>query len=149
MTTGKKRHEQGVTLLELLVALIVLIILTIATVSLLNPFKRAVKTDDAAGVLFTLMRQGRLQAITRRQFYAVVINTATSDQVYQLNNSTKNLTFLARSVSLVDMGRSAIQNDEEISLAKKTAKRGFCELRYRLADGDYSISIAGEKFYAT
>lgn len=64
------------------------------------------------------MRQGRLQAITRRQYYAVAINGSNTDQTLQLNNSTKNLKFPAKSVTLVDMGRITIQNDEEITLAK-------------------------------
>jgi hypothetical protein len=78
-----------------------------------------VKTDDAANGVYALMRQARIQAITRLQFYGVVINQNDTDQVIPLNNSNKNIKFLARSVSLVDMGSITKQDDEEIALTKR------------------------------
>jgi prepilin-type N-terminal cleavage/methylation domain-containing protein len=113
------KRDSGFSLIELLVALLILSILVALSVLTIVPFRRSVKTEDAAGLLFTVIRQGRLQAITRRQFYAVVINTSITNQSMQLSNSTKSLNFLSNSVSLVDMGRASIQNDEEISLARK------------------------------
>ncbi|MEW6732965.1 MAG: prepilin-type N-terminal cleavage/methylation domain-containing protein [Acidobacteriota bacterium] len=112
------RVESGFSLIELLIVILILTILVTLSVLTLSSNRRTVKTDDAAGAIYTLMRQARVQAITRRQFYAVVINVAGLDQTIPLNNSTKNLLFLANSVSLVDMGTISSVNDEEISLSK-------------------------------
>src|SRR2546423_255600 len=111
------RQDSGFTLIEVLVVLLLFFILSTLAIITLAPHRRMVKTDDAAGAVFTLMRQARIQAITRRQFYAVVINAASTNQVIPLNNSTKNIKFLANSVTLVDMGSISLQNDEEIALS--------------------------------
>src|SRR5438552_16341817 len=113
------RQHSGFTFFEVLVVLLLFLILATLSILTLAPHRRQVKTDDAASAVFTLMRQARIQAITRRQFYAVVINTAGTDQTIPLNNSTKNIKFNSKSVSLVDMGSITTQTDEEISLSKK------------------------------
>src|SRR6185369_877651 len=113
------KQNLGVSLFELLITLLILAVLVTLSVLTIAPFRRSVKTDDAAGAVYTLMRQARILAVTRRQFYTVVINTSSSDQVIPLNNSTKNIRFVARSVSLVDMGRLAPQDDEELVLSKR------------------------------
>ncbi|MEW6730636.1 MAG: hypothetical protein AB1489_04795 [Acidobacteriota bacterium] len=114
-----KKQRVGFSTIELLIALAILLILISLAVIAGAPMRRAVKTDDAARTLYTLMRQGRLQAITRRQFYALVINTANTDQTLTLNNSERRLSFLAQSITLVDMGRISVRNDEEITLVKQ------------------------------
>lgn len=109
-----KRYK-GFSLIELLVVFIILAILTTVTVLTLNPTRRMVKTEDGAAAVFNIMRQARIQSITRRQFYGVVVNTANTDQTLMLGT---NLTFLSQSVSLVDMGELAT-GDEVIILTKQ------------------------------
>lgn len=106
--------NRGFSLIELLVTIIILGVLVSLTIIYLNPNRRMVKTDDAARSIYSSMRQARIQAITRRQYYAVVINGASVNQTKSLNNSTKNLVFPARSVSLVDMGSVVNQTDENV-----------------------------------
>jgi prepilin-type N-terminal cleavage/methylation domain-containing protein len=148
MTTSNGRWDFGFSLIEILVALVILAILVTLSIITLAPFQRSVKTDDAAGVLYTLMRQGRLQAITRRQFYAVVINLATSDQNVQLNNSTKSLRFLAQSITLVDMGRSSVQNDEEITFSKKLPRDIIINAQSNLPDKTVAFPSPERSFLA-
>lgn len=112
------KKYKGFSLIELLVVFIILAILTTVTVLTLNPTRRMVKTEDGAAAVFNIMRQARIQSITRRQFYGVVVNTANTDQTLTLNNSNINLTFLTQSVSLVDMGELA-PGDEVIILTKQ------------------------------
>lgn len=109
----------GFTTTELLIVIVILGVLTTLAIITINPFKRQVKTDDAAGAVFTLMRQARIQSITRRQFYGVVINTERVDRTVTLNNSTLPLTIPAQSISLIDMGSITQQNDEQLSLSKR------------------------------
>jgi prepilin-type N-terminal cleavage/methylation domain-containing protein len=111
-----KKH-QGFSLIELLVVVVLLGILTALTVISLNPIRRQIKTEDAAGAIYNIMRQARIQSITQRQFYGVVINTSNSPQTLMLNSSNINLTFLPQSISLVDMGQLSA-GDEKISLTK-------------------------------
>jgi prepilin-type N-terminal cleavage/methylation domain-containing protein len=108
----------GFSVFELLVVILIFSILATLAVLTLAPHQRMVKTEDGAGAVYNLMRQARIQAITRRQFYAVVINAGTTDQTLTLNNSNVPLQFLAQSVTLVDMG-SFMPGDESIALSKK------------------------------
>lgn len=112
------KKQKGFTLIEIIVVLAILIILTTLAVISLNPNRRMVKTEDAAASIYNIMRQARIQAITRRQFYAAVINTAATDQSVTLPGTMISKTFLAQSVSLVDMGALA-PGDEVIVLTKQ------------------------------
>ncbi len=107
---------KGFSLLELLVVVGVLAILaTFATLTLVS-HRRMVKTDDAANAIYMVMRQARIQAITRRQFYALVINKASTNTTFTPNNSM-SLTFLPQSINLIDMGKK-VTGDEKISFSK-------------------------------
>jgi prepilin-type N-terminal cleavage/methylation domain-containing protein len=119
MSISGLKQNPGFSFVELLITLLILAVLVTLSVLTLAPFRRSVKTDDAAGAVFTLMRQARILAVTRRQFYTVVINTSSLNQVIPINNSTKSIRFAAQSVSLVDMGRIAPQDDEELVLTKR------------------------------
>jgi len=112
------KRQKGFTIVEILVVIVILGILTALTITSLNPNRRMIKTEDAAASIYNIMRQARIQSITRRQFYAAVINTAPTDQAVTLPNTGVTLTFLAQSVSLVDMGELAL-GDEKISLIKQ------------------------------
>lgn len=107
-------RNAGFSLIELLVVVIVLAVLATLTIISINPYKRMVKTDDACRALYSSMRQARVQAITRRQFYGVVVNMATTEKAFKLSNSTKDLKFPARSVSIVDMGSINATDDEKV-----------------------------------
>src|SRR5262245_6539503 len=102
------KENYGFSLIEVLIVLLIVTVLITLSVIALAPSRRAVKTDDAVNMLFSSMRQARLQAITRRQFYAVVVNASQNNQTLRLNNSTQDLTFLANSISIVDMGQSTV-----------------------------------------
>ncbi|MBL8151383.1 MAG: prepilin-type N-terminal cleavage/methylation domain-containing protein [Blastocatellia bacterium] len=117
-------RSSGFSIIEILVVLIILSILATLTLLSLNPHRRMVKTEDAASAIYSVMRQARVQAITRRQFYAVVINTAFNDQNIPLSNATLPATtrFLANSVSLIDMGGITTRGDEVITLTKQLPK---------------------------
>lgn len=114
------RKQNGFTIIEILVVVVILGILTALTITSLNPNRRMVKTEDAAASVYNIMRQARIQSITQRQFYAVVINSAPTDQMVTLPNSNPAVTmnFLAQSVSLVDMGQLNMA-DEKITLTKQ------------------------------
>jgi hypothetical protein len=111
--------DLGFSFFEVLIVLLLLTILTTLSIITLAPHRRMVKTDDAANGVYALMRQARIQSITRLQFYAVVINQNDTDTVVPLNNSNKSIKFLSRSVNLVDMGSITKQDDEEIALTKR------------------------------
>ncbi len=114
------RKQKGFTFIEIIVVLVILGILTALTLTSLNPNRRMVKTDDAAASIYNIMRQARIQSISRRQFYAAVINSAPTDQVVTLPNTDTpvTMTFLAQSISLVDMGQLNT-SDEKIILTKQ------------------------------
>lgn len=114
------KKQSGFTFAEILVVLLILSVLTALTVTALNPNRRMVKTEDAAASIYNIMRQARIQSITQRQFFAVVINSAPTDQMVTLPNSNPPVTinFLAQSVSLVDMGQLGLA-DEKITLTKQ------------------------------
>lgn len=111
------KKQRGFSVIELLVVVVILGILTALTVISLNPNRRQIKTDDAAGAIYNIMRQARIQSITRRQFYGVVINASNTPQTMTLNSSNISLTFLPQSISLVDMGQLSA-GDEKITLTK-------------------------------
>jgi type II secretory pathway pseudopilin PulG len=113
------KRDLGFTFFEVLVVLLLLVILMTLSIITLVPHRKMVKTDDAANGVYALMRQARILAITRLQFYGVVINMSDSDQTIPLHNSTKLIKFPQKSVSLVDMGSITKKDDEEISLSKK------------------------------
>lgn len=108
------QREKGFSLIEILVVTAILVILSALTVFYLVPQRRQIKSDDAARSVFNTMRQARILSITRRLYYAVVINTSEAEQTATLNNSTLNLKFPGNSVSLVSMGLLATQTDERI-----------------------------------
>jgi prepilin-type N-terminal cleavage/methylation domain-containing protein len=112
--------QKGFTIIEILVVVLILGILTALTITTLNPNRRMVKTEDAAASIYNIMRQARIQAITQRQFYGVVINSAPTDQSLTLPNTDTpvTLTFPAQSVSLVSMGQLQTV-DEKITLTKQ------------------------------
>lgn len=105
---------KGFSLVELLVVIIILATLTTMTVLYLAPHRRQIKADDAARAFYNTARQARILSITRRTYYAVVINTAETEQNLTLSNSTLSLKFVGNSVSLVDMGSLSSQTDERI-----------------------------------
>lgn len=116
-------RDKGFSLIELLVVVGILAILGTLVVLTLAPHRRMVKTEDAANALFTVMRQARILAVTRRQYYAVVINADVNNHVagdIPLSNGSlpSGSEYLARSVSLIDMGRIA-PGDERIVLVKQ------------------------------
>lgn len=108
------KREKGFSLAEILVVVVILVFLSALSVFYLLPQRRQIKSDDAARSVFNTMRQARILSITRRLYYAVVINTSEAEQTTTLNNSTLNLKFPGNSVSLVSMGLLAAQNDEKI-----------------------------------
>lgn len=117
------KKDSGFSLMEILVVVAILGILATLVVLTLAPHRRMVKTEDAANALFTVMRQARILAVTRRQFYAVVINVDTNNHPagdIPLNNGSlpTGSEYLARSVSLVDMGAMS-PGDERIVLVKQ------------------------------
>ncbi len=119
-------RDKGFSLIELLLVVGILAILSTMVVLTLAPHRRMVKTEDAANALFTVMRQARILAVTRRQYYAVVINADVNNHVagdIPLNNGNlpPGSEYLAHSVSLVDMGAIAA-GDERIVLAKQFAQ---------------------------
>lgn len=105
---------KGFSLVELLIVIIILATLTTMTVLYLAPQRRQLKADDAARAFYNTARQARILSITRRIYYAVVINTAETEQNLTLSNSTISLKFPGNSVSLVDMGSLSSQTDERI-----------------------------------
>jgi prepilin-type N-terminal cleavage/methylation domain-containing protein len=111
---GVMKNAKGFSLIEILVVTVILIILSSLTVFYLSPQRRQIKSDDAARSVFNTMRQARILSISRRIYYAVVINTSEAEQTTVLNNSTLSLKFPGNSVSLVSMGLLATQNDEKI-----------------------------------
>jgi prepilin-type N-terminal cleavage/methylation domain-containing protein len=108
------RNKKGFSLIEILVVTVIIIILSAVSVFYLLPQRRQIKSDDTARALFNTIRQARILSITRRLYYAVVINKNETEQTLTLNNSTLNLKFPGNSVSLVDMGLLSAQNDERI-----------------------------------
>ncbi len=108
------QNTKGFSLLEILIVTVIIIILSAASVLYLLPQRRQTKSDDAARAVFNTMRQARILSITRRLYYAVVINTSETEQSATLNNSTLGLKFPGNSVSLVNMGLLSTQNDEKV-----------------------------------
>jgi len=108
------RNIKGFSLIEILVVTVVIIILSATSVFYLLPQRRQIKSDDTARAVFNTMRQARILSITRRLYYAVVINKNETEQSLTLNNSNISLKFPANSVSLVNMGLLSAQNDEKI-----------------------------------
>lgn len=111
----------GYSVIEILVVVLILSILATLSIISLGSHNRMVKTEDGAGAIFSIMRQARVQSITRRQFYAIVINTAGAEQSVKVHTSSMAklmLKFPAQSVTLVDMGTQDL-DDETITLTKK------------------------------
>jgi prepilin-type N-terminal cleavage/methylation domain-containing protein len=108
------KRNSGFSIAELLVVLIIASVLLSLALTTLTSNRRAVKTDNGARAFYSLMRSGRIQAITQRQFYAVVVNTGSAAQSLTLSNSTLSLSYPAQSVSLVNMGSILSTNDETI-----------------------------------
>lgn len=117
------KRQSGFSLVEIITVVILLSILTTVALFSFSPYVRQVKTEDGASALFGLMRQARIQAITRRQYYAVVINTNTTEPTPVLLDSgpagTSTVNVTAHSISLVDMGDVAATGDEIVKLSKK------------------------------
>ncbi|MEW6732647.1 MAG: hypothetical protein AB1489_15065 [Acidobacteriota bacterium] len=112
------RQDKGFSTLELLIVFAIFVVLVTLSVLTLAPHRRMVKTDNAAMALYSVSRQARVQAITRRQFYAVVINIDDVKQTFTLSNSTQSLNFEPHTVTLVDMGAFFDTTDETIAFVK-------------------------------
>ncbi|MCS6885494.1 MAG: prepilin-type N-terminal cleavage/methylation domain-containing protein [Acidobacteriota bacterium] len=115
--------QQGFSLAELIVVLAIIAILSAMFVISLNPQRRMVKTEDAAAALYSVLRQARILAVTRRQYYAVVINPTATAASTTLSNGVWPSGQLCpeHSVCLIDMGALS-SGDERLVLSRRFAR---------------------------
>jgi prepilin-type N-terminal cleavage/methylation domain-containing protein len=117
------RKTSGFSFLELLVVIVLLSIFATLSITSIASYRRMVKTDDAAGAVYNLMRQARVQAITRRQFYAIAINIDPTAKTFNpldpngSNSAIRKLSLPGRSITLISMG-TRNSNDESVTVSK-------------------------------
>ena len=72
-------RSSGFSLIEILIVVVLFLIITTLSIITLNPHRRQVKTDDAAGSVFAFMRQARIQAVTDLLLLYPYIGRRTND----------------------------------------------------------------------
>jgi Tfp pilus assembly protein FimT len=111
---GRRVKEAGFSVLELVIAFAVIIIMSALTIYSFANHKNAYKTDDAAMVVVSFMRQASQRALTQRQPQRLEINlTDNTIQLIDENTSSSGTTddVVVKSQTLELMGEIRAAGD--------------------------------------